>query len=118
MAALIHFNQDDPFSPVIVPWGPSCPTFIRYRAGMTENTPKNTAFNGSQDPAQNHSHPPDMMALGIPAGMAVDMVMNLDASFIIRRPQVAFSPIMRSGHISSWAKSNCEPAEIIGKCRL
>jgi hypothetical protein len=31
-----------------------------------------------------------MMALGIPAEMAVRMVNNLDASFITRRPQVAF----------------------------
>jgi hypothetical protein len=31
-----------------------------------------------------------MMALGIPADMAERMVKNLDASFIIRRPQVAF----------------------------
>jgi hypothetical protein len=30
------------------------------------------------------------MALGIPAKMAVRMAENLDASFITRRPQVAF----------------------------
>jgi hypothetical protein len=45
---------------------------------------------GPQDPTQNHSLPPDMMALGIPAEMAERMVKNLDDSFIIRRPQVAF----------------------------
>ena len=33
---------------------------------------------------------PEMMALGIPAEMAVHMVENLDASIIIRRPQMAF----------------------------
>jgi hypothetical protein len=90
MAALVHFDRDDPFSPVIVPWGPSCATFISYPAGMAENAPADTAFMGPQDPTQNHSLPPDMMALGIPAEMAERMVKNLDASFIIRRPQVAF----------------------------
>lgn len=90
VAALVHFDRDDPFSPVIVPWGPSCATFISYPAGMAENAPKNTAFMGPQDPTQNHSLPPDMMALGIPAEMAKRMVTNLDASFITQRPQVAF----------------------------
>jgi hypothetical protein len=90
MAALIHFDRDDPFSPVIVPWGSSCSTFITFPAGLADNTPKNTAFMGPQDPTQNHSLPPEMMALGIPAEMAARMVKNLDASFITRRPQVAF----------------------------
>jgi hypothetical protein len=90
MAALIHFDRDDPFSPVIVPWGSSCSTFITFPAGLAENTPRDTAFMGPQDPTQNHSLPPEMMALGIPAEMAERMVNNLDASFVIRRPQVAF----------------------------
>jgi hypothetical protein len=90
MAALIHFDRDDPFSPVIVPWGSSCSTFITFPAGLAEKTPKNTAFMGPQDPTQNHSLPPEMMALGIPAEMAVRMAENLDASFVTRRPQVAF----------------------------
>ncbi|HNX17306.1 MAG TPA: DUF169 domain-containing protein [Methanoregula sp.] len=90
MAALIHFDRDDPFLPVIVPWGSACSTFITFPAGLAENTPKNTAFMGPQDPTQNHSLPPEMMALGIPAEMAVRMVKNLEASFVTRRPQVAF----------------------------
>ena len=90
MAALVHFDRDDPFSPVIVPWGSACSTFITFPAGLAEKTPKNTAFMGPQDPTQNHSLPPEMMALGIPADMAVRMADNLDASFITRRPQVAF----------------------------
>jgi hypothetical protein len=90
MAALIHFDRDDPFSPVIVPWGSSCSTFITFPAGLAGNTPRNTAFMGPQDPTQNHSLPPEMMALGIPAEMAVRMAGNLEASFVTRRPQVAF----------------------------
>jgi len=90
MAALIHFDRDDPFSPVIVPWGSSCSTFITFPAGLAEKTPKNTAFMGPQDPTQNYSLPPEVMALGIPAEMAMRMAENLGASFITRRPRVAF----------------------------
>jgi len=90
MAALVHFDRDEPFSPVIVPWGSACSTYITFPAGLADNTPHDTAFMGPQDPTQNHSLPPEMMVLGIPAEMAVRMVENLDASFIIRRPQVAF----------------------------
>lgn len=90
MAALVHFDRDDPFSPVIVPWGPSCSTFITYPAGMTELAPKDAAFMGPQDPTQNKDLPADTMAIGIPAGVAARMEENLDMSFITRRPQVAF----------------------------
>jgi hypothetical protein len=90
LAALVHFDRDDPFTAVVVPWGPSCSTYVSYPAGMASKAPKNTAFLGPQDPTQNYAFPPDMMALGIPAGMAERMVRNLDSSFIIRRPKVAF----------------------------
>ncbi len=90
MAALIHFDRFEPFSPVIVPWGPSCATFITYPAGLAEKAPIDTAFMGPQDPTQNASLPPDTMALGIPAEMAVRMVNNLERSFVLRRPTVAF----------------------------
>jgi hypothetical protein len=90
MAALIHFDRNDPFTPVIVPWGSACSTYITFPAGLADNTPSDTAFMGPQDPTQNYSLPPDIMALGIPAEMAVRMINNLDTSFVIRRPQVAF----------------------------
>jgi len=90
MATLIHFDRDDPFSPVIVPWGSACSTYITFPAGLAAKTPRDTAFMGPQDPTQNHFLPPEMMAIGIPADMAGRMMKNLDASFIIRRPQVAF----------------------------
>lgn len=90
MAALIHFDRNDPFSPVIVPWGPSCATFITYPAGLAEKAPIDTAFMGPQDPTQNASLPPDTMAIGIPAEMTVRMVKNLEQSFVLRRPAVAF----------------------------
>ncbi|MDD1718014.1 MAG: DUF169 domain-containing protein [Methanoregulaceae archaeon] len=90
MAALVHFDRDDPFSPVIVPWGPSCSTFITYPAGMAEHAPARTAFVGPQDPTQNRTLPPGMMAIGIPAGVALEMAANLDNSFVVKRSRVAF----------------------------
>ncbi len=90
MAALIHFDRDDPFSPVVIPWGSACSTYITFPAGLADKTPHDTAFVGPQDPTQNHSLLPEMMAIGIPADMAGRMVKNLDSSFIIRRPQLAF----------------------------
>jgi hypothetical protein len=92
MAALVHFDSDDPFSPVIVPWGSACSTYITYPAGLAENAPRNTAFMGPQDPTQQHSLPQGTMALGIPAPLAGRMVDNLDSSFVVKRPQVAFPP--------------------------
>jgi len=90
MGALVHFYRDDPFSPVIAPWGSACSTYITFPAGLAENIPHDTAFMGPQEPTLNYSLPPDMMALGIPAEMATRMVENLDASFVIRRSNVAF----------------------------
>ena len=75
---------------VIVPWGSACSTYITFPAGLADKTPLDTAFMGPQDPTQNHSLPPEMMAIGIPVDTAERMVKNLDASFIIWRPQVAF----------------------------
>ena len=90
MAALVHFDREDPFSPVIVPWGPSCATFISYPAGLAEKAPQNTAFMGPQDPTQNRNLPPGMMAIGIPAAVVARMDENLDHSFVVKRPHIAF----------------------------
>jgi len=90
MAALVHFDRDNPFSPVIVPWGSACSTYITFPAGLAKNTPRDVAFIGPQDPTQNHSLPPEIMAMGIPAKVAMGMVKNLDSSFVVKRPQVAF----------------------------
>lgn len=90
LSALVHFDRDDPFTPVIVPWGPSCSTFITYPAGLAEKAPADTAFVGPQDPTQNHGLPRDTMAIGIPAATAVRMARNLENSFVVRRPNVAF----------------------------
>jgi hypothetical protein len=90
MAGLVHFDREDPFSPVIIPWGPSCATLITYPAGMAEHGPADTAFVGPQDPTQNWSIPPGTLAMGIPAVMAERMAGNLDRSFVVLRPRIAF----------------------------
>ncbi|WP_048148361.1 DUF169 domain-containing protein [Methanolacinia paynteri] len=90
MAALVHFGREDPFSPVIVPWGPACSTVITYPGGLTENAPGDSAFMGPVDPTQNRVFPPETMAIGIPAKVIIEMAANLDDSFIIKRPGVAF----------------------------
>jgi hypothetical protein len=90
LTALVHFDREDPFFPVTVPWGPSCATLNTYLAGLAERAPKQTAFMGPQDPTQNRFLPPDVMAMGIPAGLSIRMANNLEQSFVIRRPEVAF----------------------------
>jgi hypothetical protein len=53
LGALVHFDRDDPFSPVIAPWGSACSTCITFPAGLAENTPPDTAFRGPQEPTLN-----------------------------------------------------------------
>jgi len=90
VAALVHFGRDDPFLPVLVPWGAACATLITYPAGLASRAPRESAFMGPQDPTFNHVLPPHCMAMGIPALVVRKMIQNLDQSFVIRRPQVAF----------------------------
>ncbi|MDI6876995.1 MAG: DUF169 domain-containing protein [Methanomicrobiales archaeon] len=90
LAALAHFDREDLFSPVIVPWGPSCATLVTYPAGMAEKAPKETVFLGPQDPTTNWAIPPDYLAIGIPILTALRMAANIDRSFIGKRPHVAF----------------------------
>ncbi|WP_342676279.1 DUF169 domain-containing protein [Methanofollis sp. UBA420] len=97
IAALVHFDRADPFSPVIAPWGPACATFVSYPAGMAAGAPHDSAFIGPTDPTVNHALPPDIMGVGIPAAVARRMAGNLDASFAVRRPRVAFPDHGREG---------------------
>jgi len=96
IAALVHFDRADPFSPVLAPWGPACATFVSYPAGMTAGAPPDTVFIGPTDPTVNYALPPDILGVGIPAEVARRMAANLDDSFLVRRPNVAF-PDLRHG---------------------
>jgi hypothetical protein len=90
LGALVHFDRSDPFSPVIVPWGPVCSTLITYPAGLAAKAPKETAFMGPQDPTLNRVLPEDTMALGVPIAVAERMAENASSSFVVKRPDVAF----------------------------
>jgi hypothetical protein len=90
IAALVHFDRGDPFSPVLAPWGPACATFVSYPAGMAAGAPPDAAFIGPTDPTVNHALPPEILAVGIPIVVARRMAEKLDASFVVRRPRVAF----------------------------
>jgi hypothetical protein len=93
LCSLIHFRLEDPFKSVIAPFGPSCATFVTYPAGMSEKAPENTAFIGPVDPTGNSWFPEDYMALGIPIDMAMNMSSDLNDSFAIKKPEVAYPPI-------------------------
>jgi hypothetical protein len=94
LGGLVQFVSEDIFASVMMPGGPSCSSMITYAAGMAEKAPKNTAFVGPVDPTGNSWFPPEMLSLAIPYEMARKMAENVDASFLGKRPQVAF-PVRR-----------------------
>jgi hypothetical protein len=90
LAALAHFGSTNPFQRVIVPWGPSCATLISYPAGLAAYAPAHSAFVGPADPTANRCLPADHLAMGIPLLLARQMATDCAASFLGRRPSVAF----------------------------
>lgn len=90
LAALAHFTEVERFTAALVPWGPSCATFITYPAGMAEKAPKNAVFLGPVDPTGNIWFPPELMAMGIPLSKAGQMAESLGESFIVKKPRVAY----------------------------
>lgn len=90
LCALIHFRSTDPFSPVLAAWGPTCASWITYPSQMAEKAPVSSAYLGPTDPTGNKWFPKNLMGLGIPIKLAIAMCEDLDSSFIIRRPHVAY----------------------------
>ncbi|MGB9936950.1 MAG: DUF169 domain-containing protein [Methanobacterium sp.] len=90
LGSLINFRTKNPFEAVNMPFGPSCATFITYPAGLAENTPKDTSFVGPLDPTGNSWFPPEYIAIGIPLSVAVKINEDINDSFIVKRPQVAY----------------------------
>ena len=90
LCSLIHFRTENPFQSIIAPFGPACSTMITYPAHMAQKTPENAAFIGPVDPTGNSWFPTDYMALGIPLNIAKDMCIDLDDSFAVKRPEVAY----------------------------
>lgn len=93
LSSLIHFKTKNPFNAINIPFGPACATFVTYPAGLAENTPKETAFVGPVDPTGNIWFPQEYMAIGIPLEIAVRMHEDLNNSFAVKRPEVAFPKI-------------------------
>lgn len=90
LIALGAFGSDDAFGTCIAPWGPACSSMITYASGMAEKAPKGALIVGPSDPTVNEWLPPDMMTLSIPIATAERMAEDIDASFLTKRPKVAF----------------------------
>lgn len=96
MCSLVHFRGRDPFREVLVPQGASCASFVSYAAGMVEKTPAEAVFLGPCDPTGNSWFPPDHLSLAIPIKIARRISEDLESSFIVKRPTVAY-PEHRTG---------------------
>ena len=90
LCGLAHFGRQDPFSPVIAAWGAHCATFVTYPAGLAEGAPKNTAYISPMASYGNDWFPHDLMALGIPIGMAEKMCKDYGDSFMVKRPEKTY----------------------------
>jgi hypothetical protein len=90
LCSLVHFRSRDPFREILVPQGASCASFVSYAAGMVQNAPADAVFVGTCDPTGNSWFPPDHLSLAIPIRIARRMSEDLEASFIVKRPTVAY----------------------------
>jgi hypothetical protein len=90
LCSLVHFRSRDPFREILVPQGASCASFVSYAAGMVQNAPADAVFVGPCDPTGNLWFPPDHLSLAIPIRIARRMSEDLDDSFIVKRPTVAY----------------------------
>jgi hypothetical protein len=90
LCSLVHFRSRDPFRDILVPQGASCASFISYAAGMVQNAPADAVFVGPCDPTGNSWFPPDHLSLAIPIRIATRMSEDLEDSFILKRPTVAY----------------------------
>ena len=94
LCSLAYFQSDAEFT-INVPWGPSCASFVTYPAGLSD-IQKNSLIIGPVDPTGNYWFPQNYLSLGIPYKLAERMATNLDDSFILKRPEVAYPKNRRS----------------------
>jgi hypothetical protein len=90
LCALAHFGTADVFGAVLAPWGAACATFVTYPAGLAEKAPRNAVFLGPTDASVNLWFPREVIALGIPMDIARKMAEEVPASFIGKRPGMAY----------------------------
>ena len=93
LTSLIHFRTTNPFNSVSMPMGPACATFVTYPARLAGKTPEDMVFVGPVDRTGNNWFPEDQMAIGIPIKIAMKMDEDLEKSFIIKRPDVAYPKV-------------------------
>jgi hypothetical protein len=89
LCSLAHFRPEKAVN-IQIPWGPSCASFVTYPAGMAENGPKNCIIIGPTDPTGNYWFPRNYLSIGIPFEIAERMSRDLNESFIVKRPKVAY----------------------------
>ena len=94
LCSLANFRLTNSFN-IHIPWGPSCATFVTYPSGMAEKHPNNSIIVGPTDPTGNYWFPPNYLAFGIPIEIAHRMSNDLQESFIMKRPAIAY-PSKRS----------------------
>jgi hypothetical protein len=93
LCGLIHFRSARPFDSVVAAWGPTCSTLLTYPAGLGEKSPGDSAYIGPVDPTGNCWFPENLMAIGIPINLAIGMCEDLDGSFVVKRPHVAYPEV-------------------------
>jgi len=89
LCSLAFFRPEKNFM-IKVPWGPSCASFITYPANLADGGPKNCVIIGPTDPTGNYWFPKNYLSMGIPFDIANRMAKDLDDSFIMKRPEVAY----------------------------
>lgn len=89
LCSLAFFRPEKNFM-IKVPWGPSCASFITYPASLAEDSPKNCVIIGPTDPTGNYWFPKNYLSMGIPLNIATRMANDLNDSFIMKRPEVAY----------------------------
>lgn len=90
LCGLAQYNSSEMFFKTLIPGGASCSAMITFPSGMAANAPKDAAYVGPTDPTGNPWFPPDLLAMGIPAILAMQMAADVDESFIGRRSRIAF----------------------------
>jgi len=90
LGGLVHFSESKAFTPIIAPWGSGCVNFVAFPAGMASGCPKDTAILSPFVPEGNKWFPADMLALGIPAAMALRMAEAYESSFAVRKTEFTY----------------------------
>jgi hypothetical protein len=90
LCSLVQFGSRNPFREILVPQGAACASFVSYAAGMMENAPADAVFVGPCDPTGNSWFPPEHLSIAFPIKIAKRISEDLENSFIIKRPTVAY----------------------------